>query len=217
MTPRLERPRPAAWRVAQACQPVHCPVAQAFQPVHRKPRPAQPGKAVPRQRGMTLVEVLLALALMALLFAAVATAMEGISSSYSQNEKIAQATQAARVVLHRLASEVRTADGIDSATNRLSIVPPPNAENVTRIDYELTDGTLWYRRTITGVPQPFSYSLIGPADGTEVHFTVSPPVTATDSNGAVYTVSTSITLTLNVGGNVISVRCTACPRRNLAF
>ena len=112
-------------------------------------------------------------------------------------------------------SEVRTAEAIDSDSQRLSIIPPPNGDGITQVEYELTEGVLHYRRTI-GASES-SYTLISSTDGVQVDdFTVSRE-TAVDGEGMTYTRSVTARLTLRSGSNVFPVTASACPRRNLPY
>ncbi len=165
--------------------------------------------------GFTIVELLVAVAIMAALLASVAVAMHACLVSQRQNVQIAGTVQAARVVLHRMMSEVRTAEAVDSGSQRVSIIPPANAENVTEIEYELTGGTLYLRRTVGGVQM--SQALIAYGEDVQVEqFTVSRE-TDQDDQGVTYTKSLTVDLTLRSGSNRFLVVASACPRRNQPY
>ena len=189
----------------------------------RARRPARQGWAKGRRapggtgggRAFTMVEMLISLAIIGMLLAAVAMAMHGVLLSYRENAKIAEVVQAARVVLHRMMSEVRTADAIDTDSSRLSIIPPVNAEGITQIQYQLADGVLTYQRTISG--QESSQPLIATNEDVQLlNFSVSRQ-TAVDGEGQTYTRSVTAQLTLKSGENVFPVTASACPRRNLPY
>jgi len=165
-------------------------------------------------RGMTVVELLIALALLASLGAAVATATQAFLQAHSENLKLADLAQRGRVILNRLSAETRTATAVSIASNRLTIVPAPNAEGLTQIEYELDQGTLYYRRTVSGTET--SYPLVEPTGEVRVgSFQVS-WVTATDGEGVQYTRSVTVKLTLTdaAGRNSIPTTVTASLRRN---
>jgi len=102
-----------------------------------------------RQHAFTLVELLLGLALTAMLLAAVAVALHASLESYGENEKSAALTQTARSILARMMGEVRTAADIDSTENTLTIHQDETGLN--RVEYRLNTGTLQYGQTIDGV------------------------------------------------------------------
>ena len=104
-----------------------------------------------KNRGFTLVEALLSLALLAMLLASVAVAVHASLQSYTANDRIASVTQTSRVILSRMMSEVRSADDVDSSATLLTITPPDDGSGLTQIQYEYTSGGLHYRRTVNGV------------------------------------------------------------------
>lgn len=165
--------------------------------------------------GFTLAEMLIALAILALLLSALALAMHGVMQSYTENAKIAEVTQTARVVLHRIIGEVRTADAIDSASQRISIIPPANDDGVTEIVYELLGGALQCTRTISG--SPVTNELVSSDGSVRVEsFSISRE-TDLDGEGVTYTKSLTAVLALRVGDNAFHVTASACPRRNLTL
>ena len=173
-------------------------------------------KPVKTRQGFTIVEMLLALAILAVLLSAVAVAMYASLHNYGENTEIAELTQAARVVLNRMMSEVRTADAVDSASQRVTIIPPqPDSGNVTEIEYELDGGVLYCRRTVSGVQT--SESLIASDEDVEVTgFTVTRE-TGINGEEVEYTKSVTATLDLKSGDNTFSVTASACPRRNMTY
>jgi hypothetical protein len=153
--------------------------------------------------------------IIAALLTAVAVATHAVLLNYAENTEIAEVVQAARVVLYRMMSEVRTAEAIDSDYQRLSIIPPANGDGITQVEYELADGVLYYRRTVSGSTS--SYTLISSSDAVQVDtFTVSRE-TAVDGEGMTYTRSVTARLAMRSGNNVFPVTASACPRRNLPY
>ena len=171
--------------------------------------------ASPKNGGFTIVEMLLAVCILAVLMASVAVAFHGSLVNYRENEKIARTIHIARVVLDRLMAEVRTADGIDSDSQRVTIVPPVNPEQITQIEYELSGAVLYYRRIIMGSEE--SQPFISSDDDVQVEsFTVSRQ-TAVDGEGATYTTSLTVQLVLRSGANRFPLTASACPRRNQQY
>lgn len=185
----------------------------------RTPRPRAGRHRTPGAAGFSVPEMLIALAILAMLLAAIALATHGMMQSYTENVKIAEVTQAARVVLHRIIGQVRSAEAVDSAAQRISIIPPDNDEGISLIVYELVAGELRCSRTINGSPE--THVLI-PSDGSvQVEdFSISRETeTAVDGEGLTYTYTRSLTaiLGLRVGDNALEITASACPRRNLEY
>ncbi len=165
--------------------------------------------------GFTLVEVLIAMVIMALLLAAIALATKAAMHGYTENAKIAEVTQTSRVVLHRIMREIRTADAVASDPQAVSIIPPENEEALSKIEYALENGTLYSRRTVAGSEE--SIELISSEGSVQVQdFSISRE-TDIDEEGLSYTKSVTARLELRVGENTFHVTASACPRRNLEF
>ncbi len=162
--------------------------------------------------GFTMVELLISLALMGAILAATAVAMQGVFMSYTENEKIASVTQTARVVLHRMMREIRTADAVTSTASSINIIPAANAENVEEIEYDLENGALYYRQTIGGITNS-TLILDSTGDVELVGLTVA---RETGMEGQVsYTKRVTVQFVVRAGGNVLDVTASVCPRRNL--
>lgn len=63
--------------------------------------------------GFTVAELLLALAISAMLLVAVAVAFNASATNYRENEDIFRVTNSARQALFRITSQLRTADAVD--------------------------------------------------------------------------------------------------------
>lgn len=165
--------------------------------------------------GFTLVEVLIAMVILAMLLAAIALATKAAMHGYTENAKIAEVTQTSRVVLHRIMREIRTADAVTSGPQAVSIIPPENAEGISQIEYELHEGTLYCRRTVAGSEE--SVELVSSEGSVQVQdFSISRE-TGIDGEGLSYTKSVTARMALRVGENTFNVTASACPRRNLEF
>jgi len=82
--------------------------------------------------GFTIVELLLALAISAMLLAAVAVAFNASAINYRENEEIFKTINNARQALFRMTSQLRTADTVDPCApiNECSLMTPAS-ENIT--------------------------------------------------------------------------------------
>ena len=101
-----------------------------------------------RKRGFTLMEVLIGMAMLAMLMAAIGAAVHSSLQSYTENEKSLALTQAARSLLDRMMREVRTAADVDSTTNTLTIDEDGTGQNTAA--YQFHSGAFYYIQTVDG-------------------------------------------------------------------
>jgi len=165
--------------------------------------------------GFTLVELLIALALMAALLSALAAGVHASLQNYDENDKIAQTTQTSRAVLDRMASDLRTADGLTVTTTSVTITPPDNDENLAKAVYSWQNGALTYSQTIGA--QTKSYTLLdGSGDVKIQSFSVSNQM-GKDAKGVDCIVNVTIKMTLSANGKSYPYSISAAPRRNQTF
>lgn len=101
--------------------------------------------------GFTLVEVLIALAIMAGLMTSVAAVVHASFVNYNENDTLAAVTQNARTILHRMMRDIRTAEAVNAWFNRVTIIPPADGSGLQQIEYEFDEEcALNYRRTVNG-------------------------------------------------------------------
>lgn len=162
--------------------------------------------------GFTLVEALLALTLLAMLLASVAVAIHASLQSYTANERIASVTQASRVILSRMMSEVRAADDVDSSGTQLTIWPPADGSGLQKIQYEYIDGKLHYRRTVNGVQ---SDDILTGDGADEIAISTFSIVREDSSKGV--PLSVKVRLVLDRGPASFAVTASAAIRRNQQY
>jgi prepilin-type N-terminal cleavage/methylation domain-containing protein len=168
-----------------------------------------------RSRGFTVLEVLLAVTLVALLLLSVGVALQASFDSYQENDRIAAATQTARSALGRMSREIRNADAINATTNAVTILPPGGGGWPDQIEYELSGGTLYYRRTVSGTES--EYVLMGSDERVSVQSFEIGSQTGQDAEGMPCTKTVTIRLVLNVDGQSYPVATSVSPRRNQTF
>ncbi len=163
----------------------------------------------------TLVEVLLSLAILAMLMAAVGGAVFASLDSYEENENIATATQATRSVLDRIARDIRTATAVSAGSTQITIITPAGSE-AQQIDYEWDTGdrVLYYRRNVDG--STTSYPLLGDGEVTIDSFTVTYE-TGLDWQGTSCTKSVSVSIAIAIDGKTFTMTASAAPRRNQIY
>ena len=93
--------------------------------------------------GFTIIEMLISLAILALLMSAVATAFYASSINYRENEDIFAAVHTARQVLFRITMELRTATAVkhDDPANECTMVTAEGSDITYR--YNSDDDTLY--------------------------------------------------------------------------
>ena len=163
------------------------------------------------RRAFTLVEVLVSLMILGLLMGGMAVAMNAYLGSYEENEHVATLTHTARFILSRMMGEVRMAADVDSTATQLTITPVDGSE-FQQIQYELADGELWYRRTVSGTREEGVLTGDG-ADGITVdEFSI----VREDSQGGT-PLSVKVRLALSRGDESFAVTSSAAIRRNQQY
>ena len=190
--------------------------------MHRRPRNTRTGTRRPSRRrpnahrapGLGLVELLIALAITAMLLTSVAIAFHAALTTADENQKIASVTHCARVVLHRMITEARRAEAVETDTSRLSALPIDDGSGLILVEYEMANGVLWYRQYSGAV---HTYPLLGDEDGVTVHDFWVARETGVDGEGQSYTQNITARLDLSVGDNRFAVTSSTNPRRNLEW
>lgn len=160
-----------------------------------------------------MVEMLIALAISAMLLGSVALAFHASLDAVDENQKIASATQNGRVVLNRMMTEARRAVDVECTTNRLRILPPPGGGlTLTEYEFDTNTRTLWYRQTINGAQT--SYAILSPADGVLINGFNVTFAYGNDAEGELCTKVLTAWLDLQVGANKFAVTTSMAPRRN---
>jgi len=166
--------------------------------------------------GVTLIELLLGLAIGGLLLSAIAAAFHGSLTSYTENEKIARATQTARSVVNRMMRDIRGAAATDAYASQITVIPPEDGSGLQQVQYEFDSAAqcLYYRRTVSGATT--SHVLIG---GNDVQVTTFYATSewGQDSQGVSCIKSVTVRLGFRIGGQQFAVTSSAAPRRNQIF
>ncbi len=167
-----------------------------------------------RQSAFTLVEVLMSMAILALLMTAMGAAVKTATQGYSENEKLTNMTQAGRSVLGRITRDIRSCDAVDANSTKITIIPA-DANGPQQIQYEFTGGTLYYRRTVGGVTT--SSVLLGPSGNVSISSLAISTTAGTDWKKLPCITDISLRLTVKVGGETMTVSSSAAPRRNQSW
>ena len=167
------------------------------------------------RRGLSIAEVLISLTISAFLLVAVAAAYSASADAVEMNDRFFRATQAGRVTMNQLLTEIRRADAVDVSTaNVIKIMRP--AQNRSS-PYELErwyaydpankQVTLQIRYTSASlIPPTPKYSLSRNVDQATFGPPEQDPVT-----GVVMRVP--ITLVVKIGNNEVRLSGSSGPRR----
>jgi type II secretory pathway pseudopilin PulG len=211
-------------------------------PRHPAPTPACPrggGAGRLARTGLSLVEVMISLAITSMLLTAIAAAFHSSTQVITQNDEFFRATQAARVALNQMLTEIRRADIIpaDVDPNGSFPVPPISSTvlpisrpNVARYSQELVR---YYRyndqakrlelyfqdlngNMTPGAPGDPLFSVPGYTVASNVQAAPFGWETGVDPlSRQLYVARVSITLEVAVGNNRIRISGSAVPRRNI--
>ncbi len=160
------------------------------------------------RRGLSMAEALISLVIAATLLTAAAGAFRASAEAVSQNDDFFRATQAARVTLNRVLSQVRRGT-VDTASTSSAL-------------HLITDTGLDINYNYSSSAQTISYvtnSITTDADSILAHNVSSASYsiqTGTDSTGATCVSRVAVQITVNVSGNQILLSGSAAPRRSLA-
>lgn len=188
-----------------------------------------PARPAARTRGLSLPEVMISLAITSMLLTAIAAAFHSSSQIITQNDEFFRATQAGRVCLNQVLTEVRRADAIACTTiNFPNFSVPPLTADLLPISRPLSgqssmefiryyrydaptkrimlyfqdaNGNLSAEHAVAGNVQksPFAWEL------------------AYDKDNKPYVKRLSIALEILVGNNNIRLSGSAAPRRTITY
>ena len=175
-----------------------------------------PNRIKRKASGLTIVELLVAVTLTAILITSIAVAMHASLENYSVNKRLANGTHISRRVLNNIAETIRTADAVQFADGEAVLEVDPPGASISSIKYELVNNKLVYSETIDGTTT--SSDLIGGSsdDVIVTSFEVT-KVIGKDSDDVDCTSTVIIKLSLTIDGQVVNMRASASPRRNQEY
>jgi len=153
------------------------------------------------RRGLTLVDATISLAICAMLLTAVAWAYSASSSAIERNDEFFRASNAARVSLQQILSEVRRCQTMSfnpATPERLNVVTAAGAEYTYRYDSA--------SRTLL---------LVNNDDPTDLGHAMARDITALSFSGD--SSSICLTLTVSINGTPVTLSGSAVPRRKVTY
>jgi len=159
------------------------------------------------QRGFSLAELLLALAIASILLIAVAVAFNASVINYCENEDAFRTINNARQALFRITSQLRTADAVEpnSPSNQCTLITA-NGDDIT-YQYNNGNNTLYLIDNSSGD----SYTLCD--NVTAMTFTKNTAI----EGSVTYVKSVQISITVASGDTQRTVSAAAVIRRNLKW
>ena len=179
-------------------------------PLSRRPR--NPGR---RRLGLSLVEVMISLSIAALLLTAAATAFNVSAAAVEDNNKFFRATQAARVSLHQILTNVRRGSvKLESGPHwvRLTTAPAPGETVGDDVTYEYRPEAKQLVLVTNDSTEDPDYVLA--SNVADMTFGVE---SGTDYNNDDCVANVTVTIRVKVDGNVVTLSGAAAPRRNLKY
>ena len=169
----------------------------------------------PHRRGLSLIEVLMALALTAMLLTAAGMAFQASADSVQANDEFFRATQAARISMHQILTQVRRGSvqlAWDPKWVRLTTAPDAGQTVGDDMTYSY-DATAKQLKLVTNdvITDP-DYVLA--SNVTDLTFDVE---SGTDYNNAPCVARVTVMIKVKVGKNEVLLSGSAAPRRNLRY
>jgi prepilin-type N-terminal cleavage/methylation domain-containing protein len=176
-----------------------------------------------RRRGLSLIEVMIALAISAFLLVAVAAAYNASADAVELNDKFFRATQAGRVTMNQLLTEIRRADSVDVGTNYINVIrplPTSSGGTGTRLAKE-TYRTFTYDATNKLVTLQVHYDATAPSPVSPVYTLArnidaavfGPAEIGKDANNADIVIRVPIQLVVRISSNEVRLSGSSGPRR----
>lgn len=168
-----------------------------------------------RRRGLSIIEMLISLAIAVTLLTAAAVAFNVSSTIIQSNDEFFRATQAARISLHQILTQIR----------RGSVNQTWDAQTLRLVTARNDDGSGEDDMTYKYLPANQKLMLVTNDDATDPDYVLASNVSAMtfdveigeDYTKAPCVVRVNVMVTVKVGKNVVTLSGSAAPRRNLVY
>jgi len=167
--------------------------------------------------GLSIAEVLISLTISTFLLVAVAAAYNASADAVEMNDKFFRATQAGRVTMNQLLTEIRRADFVDLDTaNTIKVIRPDQSRMANEkerwyvYDPAAKQVTLQiFFLTASGLPPTPKYTLARNVEAAMF----GPPELTKDVTGADVVTRVPIQLVVRIGANEVRLSGASGPRR----
>lgn len=170
------------------------------------------------RRGLSIVEVMISLTISSFLLVAVAAAYNASANAVEMNDRFFRATQAGRVTMNQVLTEIRRADWVACSPGYDSIIiTRPQQSRLTDEDsreFKYNSATkkitlqIFYRNATTTWTSP-AYSLASNVEMAQF----GPPDRITDVTGTQVDVRVPVTVDVKIGSNSVRLSGSSGPRR----
>ena len=170
-----------------------------------------------QRRGLSVVEALISLAISSLLLVGVASAYNASADAAEQNDRFFRATQAGRVSMNQILTEIRRADKIVTATTNDSIIFDRPTD--TRINAEEQSREFKYDAAAKAITLTIYFKRSDGSTYTKGPYTMCRNVTEAkfgppEKNKALtLELRVPVTMVVSIGGNNVRFSDTSGPRR----
>jgi prepilin-type N-terminal cleavage/methylation domain-containing protein len=169
-----------------------------------------------KQTGLGLIELLISLAIVAMLLTAVGTAFSASSKIINENDQFQRASQGARVALHQILTEIRRCDAVDISTHVVEVLRPESVRETgelsRRYRYDATTGRLLMAIVHTDGTTSDEYVL-----ARNISTLTFGKEMGVNSNNTACVVRATMTLTVSIGDNSVGMSGSAAPRRSRRY
>jgi prepilin-type N-terminal cleavage/methylation domain-containing protein len=176
-----------------------------------------------RRRGLSIIEVMISLTISAFLLVAVAAAYSASADAVEMNDKFFRATQAGRVTMNQLLTEIRRADSVEVFTDHINVIrPAPGASGGTGVRMpKETFRTFTYNPAGKQMTLQIHYDATAPSPDGPVYSLArnveaavfGPAEIQKDANNADIVARVPVQLVVKIGSNEVRLSGASGPRR----
>lgn len=161
------------------------------------------------RRGLSLVEVMISLAISSLLLAAVASAYHASASVIEHNDEFFRASQAARVTMNQILTEIRRCQAVQATSSRIDMIMHDGKDR----SYRYESGAKRIVLVTNDITDDPDYALASNVIAAKFSSDSEPdPLT-----GINRVVRITLNLTIRVNRNQVQLTGSAAPRRALVY
>lgn len=170
-----------------------------------------------RIRGWSLIEVMLTLAISAMLLTAIAGAFSASASAIRENDRFFRATQAARVAMNQILDAVRRAHAVQLTTS----ASPPSTVSSSWVESLTFDGHDYTYQYANGQLVLIDNGTTGSPQFTLAHNVTSAQFVGeyapNPNTGALRCVKVTLDIVIEIGDNQVHLSGSAVPRRTISY